>query len=182
MNKSHLKLEFYLLLAPAAATLKCASGCGDVVKLLIIHVALAEPQQAKVSVILDFFFFFCLYTFWTSDILNLYISLPLDLKTSFLSELSCTFFFFTPPSVQRETLQTWTKLIRPEPHHLLSVDSLWKTGRCCRWSAQSKGRRRGLRAGEEAVEQKSPGNRAFLDLSPLQKEKKTKKTGQETRD
>lgn len=72
MNKSHLKLEFYLLLVPAAATLKCASGCGDVVMLLIIHVALAELQQAKVSVILDIRYSQPLFLF-----------LPLDLRRVF---------------------------------------------------------------------------------------------------
>lgn len=96
MNKSHLKLEFYLLLVPAAATLKCASGCGEVVKLLIIHVALAEPQQAKVSVILDIryskplFYFFFAFRF----------------ETSFLSDLSCTFVL--------PQLQFNEKLYRPE--------------------------------------------------------------------
>lgn len=107
MNKSHLKLEFYLLLVPAAATLKCASGCGDVVKLLIIHVALAEPQQAKVSVILDLKFIF----FLSLHLLDVRRSQPLyffvfRFEKSFLSELSCTLFL--------PQLQFNEKLYRPE--------------------------------------------------------------------
>lgn len=113
MNKSHLKLEFYLLLVPAAATLKCASGCGDVVNLLIIHAPLAEPQQAKVSVILDFFSFFFVHFSVVRYSQPLYFFfLPLDLKRVFCPSWVARSFYPSFSSTRNspdlnKTNQTW---------------------------------------------------------------------------